>query len=56
MNLDDKPVRSLREIEIEVLEEGRDWMRRRLEQRLQEEAATAGFSPSAAERRTASAK
>jgi hypothetical protein len=37
MNLDAKPVRSLREIELEVLEEGREWTRRRLEQRLQEE-------------------
>ena len=37
MNLDPKPVRSLREIEMEVLEEGREWTRRRLEQRLQEE-------------------
>jgi hypothetical protein len=37
MNLDAKPVRSLREIEMEVLEEGREWTRRRLEQRLQEE-------------------
>ena len=33
----DRP-RSLREIELEVLEEGREWTRRRLEQRLQEEA------------------
>ena len=38
MNLDKKPERSLREIEMEVLEEGREWTRRRLEQRLQEEA------------------
>ena len=38
MNLDHKPARSLREIEMEVLEEGREWTRRRLEQRLQEEA------------------
>jgi len=37
MNLDKKPERSLREIEMEVLEEGREWTRRRLEQRLQEE-------------------
>jgi len=34
--------RSLREIELEVLEEGREWMRRRLEQRLQEEADRQG--------------
>jgi hypothetical protein len=38
MNSDNKPVRSLREIEMEVLEEGREWTRRRLEQKLQEEA------------------
>ena len=38
MNLDNEPERSLREIEMEVLEEGREWTRRRLEQRLQEEA------------------
>jgi hypothetical protein len=34
--------RSLREMELEVLEEGREWMRRRLEQKLQEEAARQG--------------
>lgn len=38
MNADQKPTRSLRDIEMEVLEEGREWTRRRLEQRLQEEA------------------
>ena len=37
MNSDNEPMRSLREIEMEVLEEGREWTRRRLEQRLQEE-------------------
>jgi len=37
----DRP-RSLREIELEVLEEGREWTRRRLEQRLQEEADRQG--------------
>jgi hypothetical protein len=31
-------VRSLREIEEEVLTEGREWMRQRLAQKLQEEA------------------
>ena len=30
--------RSLREIELEVEAEGREWMRRRLEERLQQEA------------------
>ena len=34
--------RSLREIELEVLEEGREWTRRRLEQKLQEEANRQG--------------
>jgi hypothetical protein len=34
--------RSLREIELEVLEEGREWTRRRLEQKLQEEVNRQG--------------
>ena len=34
--------RSLRDIELEVLEEGREWTRRRLEQKLQEEANRQG--------------
>jgi hypothetical protein len=34
--------KSLREIELEVLEEGREWTRRRLEQRLQQEADRQG--------------
>lgn len=34
--------RSLREIELEVLEEGRQWTRQRLEQKLQEEADRQG--------------
>lgn len=39
----DKPVgQSLRDIELEVLEEGREWTRRRLEQRLQQEADRQG--------------
>ncbi len=42
MSSDNKPVRSLREIEMEDLEEGREWTRRRLEQRLQEEANRQG--------------
>jgi hypothetical protein len=37
MNSDKPAERSLREIELEVLEEGREWTRRRLEQRLQAE-------------------
>lgn len=34
--------RSLQEIELEVLAEGREWMRQRLEQKLQEEANRRG--------------
>jgi len=43
--------RSLREIEAEVLEEGREWARRRLEQRLQAEADRCGgvFPPQRAQ-------
>jgi hypothetical protein len=37
MNSDKKEAHSLREMEMEVLEEGREWTRRRLEQKLQEE-------------------
>jgi hypothetical protein len=42
MDSDNKQARSLREIEMEVLEEGREWTRRRLEQRLQQEADRQG--------------
>ena len=42
MTSDSNTGRSLREIELEVLDEGREWMRRRLEQRLQEEANRQG--------------
>ena len=42
MNSDKSAARSLRDIELEVLEEGREWMRRRLEQRLQQEADRQG--------------
>lgn len=44
--------RSLREIEVEVEAEGREWMRRRLEERLQREAdgASAIFPPQPAPR------
>jgi hypothetical protein len=42
MNSDKPATRSLREIELEVLEEGREWTRRRLEQRLQQEADRQG--------------
>jgi hypothetical protein len=42
MTSDSREGLSLREIELEVLEEGREWTRRRLEQRLQEEANRQG--------------
>lgn len=42
MNSDKSAARSLRDIELEVLEEGREWTRRRLEQRLQQEADRQG--------------
>ncbi len=42
MNSDKPAAQSLRDIELEVLEEGREWTRRRLEQRLQQEAARQG--------------
>ena len=42
MTSDSNTGRSLREIELEVLEEGREWTRRRLEQRLQQEADRQG--------------
>ena len=42
MDSDNKQVRSLREIELEVLEEGREWTRRRQEHRHQQEADRQG--------------
>ena len=38
MNSENQGPRSLREIEMEVLAEGREWSRRRLEEKLQAEA------------------
>jgi hypothetical protein len=38
MNTEPERLRSLREIELEVEAEGREWTRQRLQQRLQEEA------------------
>ena len=38
MNTEQKGPRPLREIEMEVMAEGREWTRQRLQQRLQEEA------------------
>jgi len=38
MNSEQEQVRSLREMEEEVLAEGREWMRQRLQEKLQEQA------------------
>src|SRR5438093_9049609 len=38
MNSDQDAPRSLREIEMEVMAEGREWMRQRLQQKLQQQA------------------
>jgi hypothetical protein len=38
MNTEPEQPRTLREIEMEVMAEGREWTRKRLQQRLQEEA------------------
>jgi len=52
MASENKRPHSLRDIELEVLEEGREWTCRRLQQRLQEEADRYGgvFPASAAAR------
>lgn len=42
MNLEGVRARPLRELELEVEAEGREWTRQRLQQRLQEEAARVG--------------
>ncbi len=42
MNSDNPEARSLREIEMEVLAEGREWMRQRLQQKLQAETDRQG--------------
>lgn len=57
MNSEPKPPRSLREIELAVEIEGREWTRQRLQQELQKEADLQGgvFPPQRARRR-ASAK
>jgi len=53
MKLEHAGTRSLREMELEVLEEGREWMRQRLEQNFRRKPpAKAGFSPSASGRFT----
>jgi hypothetical protein len=42
MNPEHEQPRTLREIEMEVMAEGREWTRKRLQQRLQEEADRLG--------------
>jgi hypothetical protein len=42
MSTQPQPARSLRELEDEVLAEGQEWMRQRLQQKLQEEADRTG--------------
>jgi len=42
MNSEEQPSRSLREIELAVEAEGREWMRLRLQQELQKEADLRG--------------
>ena len=57
MDSDQKAPRSLRDIELEVLAEGREWTRRRLEQKLQEEAdRQGGVFPPQRSKVTASSK
>jgi len=54
MTSDNNRARSLREIELETLEEGREWTRQRLEQKLQAEADRQGgvFPPCAFRQRS----
>jgi hypothetical protein len=54
MNSEQQPPRSLREIELTVEAEGREWTRKRLEQELQKEADRHGgvFPPQRTKRRT----
>lgn len=54
MNSEKEQVRSLREIEEEVMAEGREWMRQRLQQKLQQEADRHGgvFPPQRNESQT----
>ena len=42
MNTEHEPPRPLRELELEVMAEGREWTRKRLQQRWQEEADRPG--------------
>lgn len=42
MTSENPELRSLRDMELEVLAEGRDWMRQRLERKLQAEATRQG--------------
>ena len=58
MNSENEAPRSLREIEMEVLAEGREWTRKRLEERLQQEADRHGgvFPPERAKGKASAKK
>ena len=57
MNSENPAARSLREIEMDVLAEGREWTRRRLQEKLQEEADRhGGVFPPGRQKGMASAK
>ena len=57
MHSENQAPRSLREIEMEVLAEGREWTRRRLEEKLQQEADLhGGIFPPQRQKGAASAK
>ena len=57
MNSETSGRRSLREIEMEVLAEGQEWTRRRLQEKLQDEATRAGgVFPPQRRKRVASAR
>ena len=58
MNSENEAPRSLREIEMEVLAEGREWTRKRLEEKLQQEADRHGgvFPPKRAKGKASAKK
>jgi len=58
LNSEQNAPRSLREIELEVLAEGREWTRKRLEEKLQQEADRLGgvFPPERSEGKASAQK
>jgi hypothetical protein len=58
LNSENEAPRSLREIEMEVLGEGREWTRKRLEEKLQQEADRHGgvFPPKQAKGKASAKK